>query len=146
MDNICYVGIDISPRQNINSIADITKIPLQSNTFDAVICIHVMEEVVQDRKAMRELHRVLKSGGWAFITVPTNLDTTTYEDPTITKPKERELAFGEEAHVRIYGYDLIDRLESCGFQVSLDMNIEIEPEIRDKYGLLTDENVFFCIK
>jgi SAM-dependent methyltransferase len=146
MDNIHYVGMDISSRQNINLVADITHLPLHTESFDAVICIHVLEEVKHDQMAMSELYRVLRSGSWAFITVPTRLDEATYEDSSITLPKDRERAFGEEAHVRIYGYDLKQRLETSGFRVSLDLNTDINPEIQERYGLLNDENIFFCQK
>jgi SAM-dependent methyltransferase len=146
MANIDYVGVDLNDRPNIGTIADLTATPYASDTFDAIICIHVLEEIEQDRKAIGELFRVLKSGGWAFITVPVRLDRETFEDPTIVDPKERERAFGEKAHVRIYGFDLIDRLEAGGFEVQLALGTDIEQESKEKYGLNDDENVFFCTK
>jgi predicted SAM-dependent methyltransferase len=146
MENLDYVGVDLNDRRNINAWADITATPIRSATFDAVICIHVLEEIEQDLVAMRELYRVLKPGGWAVISVPTRLDQETYEDPTITAAKERLRAFGEEAHVRIYGGDLRDRLESCGFQVQLDLAQEIGQQTMEKYGLADDENIFYCTK
>lgn len=146
MANIDYVGVDLNDRPNIGTVADLTATPYASDTFDAIICIHVLEEIEQDRKAIGELFRVLKSGGWAFITVPVRLDRETFEDSTIVDPKERERAFGEKAHVRIYGYDLMERLEEGGFRVQLDLGGEIEYETREKYGLREDENIFFCTK
>jgi predicted SAM-dependent methyltransferase len=146
MENIDYVGVDLNNRTNIRLQMDLTSTPIRSNTFDALICIHVMEEIKEDRQALNEVFRVLKPGGWALITVPTQMDRKTYEDQTITDPKERERAFGERAHVRIYGHDLIDRLEACGFQVQLDLGKNVDQDIMEKYGLLDDENVFYCTK
>jgi SAM-dependent methyltransferase len=146
MANLDYMGMDLNDRRNINAWADITATPIRSATFDAVICIHVLEEIEQDLVAMRELYRVLKPGGWAVISVPTRLDQETYEDPTITTPKERSRAFGEAAHVRIYGRDLKERLELCGFRVQLDLGKEIRQETIEKYGLGEDENIFYCTK
>lgn len=146
MPNLDYVGVDLNDRPNIAAWADITATPIRSDTFDAVICVHVLEEIERDRTAMQELYRILKPGGWAVITVPTRLDRETYEDPTITSPEERLRAFGEKAHVRIYGRDLKERLEACGFQVQIDLGKDIERQTMEKYGLRDDENIFYCTK
>jgi len=76
----------------------------------------VLEHVPDDRKAMRELRRVLKPEGWAILLVPIT-EHATYEDPTITDPRERLRAFGQEDHVRRYGRDYPDRLREAGFDV-----------------------------
>lgn len=146
MRNIDYLGIDLSERPNISMLMDLTTTPIRSEEFDAVICVHVLEEIVEDRKAIQELFRVLKPGGWALISVPSRLDQKTYEDSTIVSPKERKRAFGETAHVRVYGYDLIERLEDSGFQVQLDLAKDVSLQDREKFGLRDDENIFFCLK
>lgn len=95
---------------------------------------------------MRELYRILKPGGWAGVSTPIRLDQKTYEDPTVTSPEERERLFGETVHVRFYGYDLVDRLEEAGFKVRMDPGKDVDPRAREKYGLRTDENIFYCTK
>lgn len=144
--NIHYFGIDLSHRRHVSTFSDITVCPFKTEAFDAVICIHVLEEIQDDRNAMRELHRILKPGGWAFITVPIRVDEDTYEDPTITAPGDRELAFGEPAHVRIYGFDITQRLEESGFDVKIDYGKDINQNIKEKYGIIDDENIFLCTK
>ncbi len=119
---------------------------MRSDTFDAMICIHVLEHVDDDRGAMAEMYRVLKPGGWSLISVPIRLDQKTYEDATITTPAARKAAFGETSHVRYYGRDLVDRLEATGFHVTIDAAADLEPSSVTKYGLLHDENIFFCTK
>ncbi len=146
MPNIVYFGADLVRRPHISARMDLTAVPVRSDTFDAVICVHVLEEIIDDRKAMSELYRVLKPSGWAVVSVPTRMDQLTYEDPAITRPGERQRAFGEAAHVRIYGHDLVDRLEACGFRVQVDLAENVPPPTREKYGLRTDENIFFCTK
>ncbi len=94
----------------------------------------------------RELFRVLKPDGWALISVPIRLDQKTFEDPTIVTPEERTLAFGEDQHVRFYGYDLTERLEACGFRVRLDLGEDVDQQTAEKYGLLDNENIFHCSK
>ena len=125
---------------------DLTGLPFHSNKFDAIICQHVLEHIEQDREVMKELFRVLKPDGWAIISSPIRWNQKTFEDPTIVDPEERQRAFGEKIHVRIYGYDLKDRLEKAGFQVQVHFGKDIERITREKYGLLEDEDLFYCTK
>jgi SAM-dependent methyltransferase len=80
-------------------------IPFDADSFDLIICNHVLEHVVEDRLAMRELYRVLRPGRRALLLQPVHDELPqTIEDPTITSPKERLRAFGQRDHVRmIYG-------------------------------------------
>lgn len=127
---------------------DITDINLHDNQFDCIICYHVLEHILDDEKAMRELFRVLKPGGWAILQQP--VDPTrdkTFEDPNIVLPEERERVFGQKDHVRIYGQDYKDRLERTGFTVKLDNYTgELGDNIIKKYGLMKDETICFCTK
>jgi SAM-dependent methyltransferase len=146
LSNITYFGVDLENRPNTSIRTDISAIPTQSATFDALICIHVLEHVEDDLSAIKEMFRVLRPGGWALISVPIRLDQPTYEDPTIKTPKDRLHHFGEEQHVRIYGGDFPDRLQAAGFNVELDLAQNVNPATNEKYGLLADENVFYCTK
>jgi SAM-dependent methyltransferase len=146
MPNLTYVGAADHQRANISARMELTSLPIPSETFDAIICNHVLEHIPDDRRAIHELYRVLKPGGWAAISVPIRLDQKTFEDPTIITPEERERAFGETVHVRFYGYDLMDRLVEPGFQVKLDLGKDVDPKTQYKYGLRNDENIFFCTK
>jgi SAM-dependent methyltransferase len=115
---------------------DITAIPRADESFDAIICSHVLEHVDDDRAAMRELRRVLRPGGWAIVMVPVD-DTRaeTYEDPTITEPAERRRAFHQEDHVRVYGRDFPERLRAAGFEVTLDdFAFRLDAAARRRYG------------
>ncbi len=146
MPAIDFVGIDLEGRPHAPLRVDIQSIPFESNSFDAIICIHVLEHVENDRIAISELHRVLKPGGWALISVPIDFDRETFEDPAIVSREARLKYFGEEQHVRIYGRDFGDRLQSVGFNVQLDRGADIHAETKTKYGLLDDENIFYCTK
>jgi SAM-dependent methyltransferase len=103
--------------RNIN-LMDITSVPFEAETYDVVICNHVLEHITDDRRAMQEIYRILKPGGWAIVQVPISegLDKT-YEDPSITTPEEREKHFGQFDHVRIYGQDYPSKLSEIGFMV-----------------------------
>jgi SAM-dependent methyltransferase len=147
MPHIEYTGLDLQPRgPHVTDIGDAADMPLESGSYDTVICVHVLEHVVDDRAVMNEIHRVLKPGGWALVSVPLNLKGPTIEDPSITDPAERERLFGEPSHVRLYGLDVRDRLEEAGFRVDLDLGAEISVATRIRFGLRDDENVFTCSK
>ncbi len=146
LPNIDYVAGDHNQHRNIAIKMLLPDTPLASGSFDAALCIHVLEHIQEDRKAIGELFRLLRPGGWAGISAPIRLDQVTYEDPTITSPQERERLFGETVHVRYYGYDLADRLQEAGFQVKMHPGKDVDAPTREKYGLRDDENIFHCSK
>ncbi|MBS4065612.1 MAG: methyltransferase domain-containing protein [Chitinophagaceae bacterium] len=123
--------------QNINVLS----IPFEDNTFDFVICNHVLEHIQDDRAAMREILRVLKKGGQALLQVPISKNSvTTFEDFSIGDPKQREIVFGQADHIRIYGQDYALRLEECGFEVT---RLNIYEQFK-KYGIIREEDIFIC--
>lgn len=146
--NIDYVTADISAK-NVMVRMDITDINYSADTFDVIICNHVLEHIIDDGKAMRELHRVLKPGGWGILQVPISLSLDqTYEDFSVTDPSDRETIFGQFDHVRIYAMDYVDRLKKSGFHVDC-FNWQEDPEFfgsNNKYGLLPSEKVFVVSK
>ncbi len=84
--------------------------PFEDNTFDIILCSHVLEHIPEDRKAMQELFRTLKPGGFALPQVPISYRLEhTIEDFSIQDPHLREITFGQEDHCRLYGKDYIDR-------------------------------------
>lgn len=148
MKNLDYITADIeSPLAKVKM--DIHQIPFEANTFDVAFCNHVMEHVDDDIKAMSELHRVLKPGGWAIIQSPQDWSrATTFEDPTITDPKEREKHYWQDDHLRLFGRDYGKRLEKGGFKVTEDRFVmnELTPEEVKRFALPANEVIYFCQK
>ena len=147
-DNIDYLTADLNP-EGVMVKMDITDIDYPDSTFDTIICNHVLEHIIDDHKAMSELHRVLKPGGWAILQVPISFSLDkTFEDASVTAPEEREQVFGQCDHVRIYAPDYIDRLEQAGFQVSPFKWWEDTAFFasNNRYGLLKDERVFLATR
>jgi len=147
MDNIDYTTADLeSPLADVKM--DVHDIPFDANTFDVVFCNHVMEHVKDDIKAMTEIYRVLKPGGWAIIQSPQDYSRTeTLEDPSITDPKERERVYWQDDHVRLFGLDYGKRLEKAGFQVTEDRFVmEMDPAKVQRYALPEKEIIYFCAK
>jgi SAM-dependent methyltransferase len=106
--NLDYITADLNGTAMVR--VDITAIPFEDNTFDVILCSHVLEHIPDDHKAMSELYRVLKPGGGAILLVPMDIDrATTFEDSSVVDPNERKRLFGQEDHVRIYGRDYRNR-------------------------------------
>jgi ubiquinone/menaquinone biosynthesis C-methylase UbiE len=134
---------------------DIMDIKYPDETFDIIICNHVLEHVADDIKAMKELHRVVKKGGRAFLLVPVADMEKTYEDASITTPEGRLEAFGQDDHVRKYGRDYIDRIKSSGFMVDVfqaadfaDSNEMKKMKLKEQssaWGFM-DTEIFYCTK
>jgi SAM-dependent methyltransferase len=145
--NIRYISADLdSPLAAVQM--DITAISDKDSTYDVIICNHVLEHIEQDSLAMGELFRVLKPGGLAILQVPISyLLDKTFEDFAIKDPGERERAFGQHDHVRIYGEDYVNRLEGAGFTVTPTAPRDfLEPELIADYRLLPEEKLFVCEK
>ncbi len=146
--NIDYTSGDLTSKiATINF--DITDIPFPDNHFDCIICYHVFEHVIDDRKAMSEVYRILKPGGWSLLEVPYDVNQKeTLDDPSITTPEERQKAYGHWAHVRRYGYqDYQARLREAGFKVKLDDYLgELSLEERKRFRLPDIEPLHLCVK
>jgi SAM-dependent methyltransferase len=151
---IDYFPCDLTPERYVYNgnvkitKVDITNIPFEENYFDVVLCSHVLEHIPDDRKAMSELYRVMIKGTWGIFQVPIDYNRkTTYEDFTITSPKDREKAYGQNDHVRWYGQDFKDRLRSVGFNVTEDEYIKsFTAEELYRFGLIPSEFIYFCKK
>lgn len=145
--NIDYLSADIDSSLAMVKM-DVTEIAFDDDSFDVIICNHVLEHVKDDRKAMLELYRVLKPGGWAILQVPISMSLNeTYEAPTVEEPAERERLFGQSDHVRIYARDYKDRVKGVGLRVKVYNYTEEFGETTSKrYGLIKDENLYICSK
>lgn len=145
--NLDYITSDLeSPIADVK--ADICDLPFEDNAFDVVFCNHVLEHIPDDTKAMQELYRVLKPNGMGIFQIPQDLGREhTFEDDSITDPKERAQIFGQYDHVRVYGRDYFDKLRSIGFTVEeIDYTKKIAPELLERYALIAGEILPVCYK
>lgn len=117
---------------------------LNDNTFDGVICSHVLEHVPDDVKAMKEIFRVLKPGGWAILMVPINLNRTEIdEDFTVTDIAERWRRFGQDDHLRVYskkGY--MERVQNSGFKL-LELGKDYFGEFEMQRCGVTEQSILY---
>lgn len=140
-----YTSIDLESRQVMASM-DATRLAFRDRCFDVVLCLHVLEHIPDDLAAMRELLRVLKPGGWGILQSPFDAERPeTFEDWTVTSPRDRERIFGQRDHVRIYGRDYVARLRSAGFEVEESTFArELPAQDAERYGVLRDETLTIC--
>ncbi len=146
-NNLDYTTADlVSPIADLHF--DIMNIPLEDNTYDWVICNHVLEHVENDIEAMKEILRILKPEAKAILQVPINYEySETHEDLSITDPKEREKIFGQYDHLRWHGLDYPERLKKAGFEVeNFDIKEILPDETIQKYRLDPKEILFIAIK
>ena len=135
-----YITADLdSPIADVK--ADIVNLPFNDNSFDVIFCNHVLEHIQDDTKAMKELFRVMKKGGMGVFQVPQDLNRdVTFEDNSITDPKERAKIFGQYDHVRVYGRDYFDKLRSVGFKVEeVNYSQKVSSELSSRYRLMEGE-------
>ena len=142
--NLDYISADLNDPSSMVRM-DVTNIQYADNTFDVIYCSHVLEHVVDDRRAIHELARVLKPGGWALFMVPLS-ERQTIEDSSITSPAERERLFGQHDHVRQYGTDLEDRLDDEFDVTVIEASQIASPEDTERMGLPARDSIFFCVK
>ena len=145
--NLEYITSDLeSPIADVK--ADICDLPFKDNEFDVVFCNHVLEHIPDDYKAMQELYRVLKKGGFGIFQIPQDLNrATTFEDNTITDKKLRTEIFGQYDHVRVYGIDYFDKLRTIGFRVDeVDYTKRITSEKLERFCLMKGEILPVCHK
>jgi len=144
---IDYVSVDLDPKKALMQM-DITNIKFDDNSFNVIICSQVLEHIPDDKKALCELYRVLKPGGFAILQVPiSEVLEKTFEDPQVTTDEMRLKTYGQTDHVRIYGQDYCERLQSVGFEIELyryaDENKHNDAK---KYALVENEKLVIAKK
>lgn len=141
-----YITADIVPGA-ADVVADITKLQFEDETFDYIICNHVLEHVIDEKAALNEMRRCLKINGKAVVTVPICWEQKTFEDPDIVTPEARIEYYGQEDHVRLYGNDIVSRFEQRGFKVHCYKNDDLA-SLNDvqKYGFIHNDTVFILEK
>ena len=142
--NVDYVGADLDSPLASDQV-DIQDLPYPDASFDALMCSHVLEHVPDDRRAMRELRRILRPGGWAIVMVPLHGGMAeTLEDPGVDTPEERLRVYGQADHLRLYGLDFPDRLRAAGLDVDVvAYGEQVGTDAYRRYGL-TGERIYLC--
>lgn len=136
MKHLDYTTTDLnSPLADVQ--ADICKLPFKDHTFDMILCNHVLEHIMDDTQAMKELFRVMKPGGMGIFQIPLDKSRShTFEDHSIVSKSERSKLFGQYDHVRVYGMDYFQKLETIGFKVQpIDYCSTLSADAIERYCL-----------
>lgn len=143
--NIEYISGDLEDPTAMQRV-NVMRMGFPSESFDVILCSHVLEHVEDDQLAMRELFRVLRPGGWAILDTPVDMNLLeTLEDETIRTPEARAIAFGQSDHVRLYGRNYPEILRSHGFEVTVDP-ISVSPEDEQRFGLREADHIYHARK
>ena len=137
--SIIYLSADILPYAMFEM--DITNIFFPDDTFDVVYVSHVLNCIPDDRKAIRELFRVMKPGGWGVLQVPIDLPFTV-DARDLTSPD----IHGHRIY-HTYGKDYYVRLADAGFTVHPQkLPVQNNPGKAARYGLLPGDEIILCRK
>ena len=135
-----YITADLeSPLADMHF--DVQQIPMADSSVDIIICNHLLEHVESDYKALTEMYRIMRPGGLGIMLAPIDYTLeTTFEDDTITDPKQRAEVFGQYDHRRIYGKDYLERLRAAGFEAfEIDYAAEFSDSDRTKFSFGSDK-------
>lgn len=151
MDGLDYRAADIEPRRywHLKHVMQLNLLglALPDASVDLIICNHVLEHIPDDRRAMRELRRVLAPGGMAVLQVPIALAlASTREGDGSESPADKIRLYGQDDHVRIYTRaDYVARLREAGFAVTEYNAFAEQPEAARRLRLEPRE-VLFCAR
>lgn len=153
-NNIDYYPVDFNPELyearniHIRDKVDMENLfQYEDNMFDFIYHCHVLEHIPNDLNAMGELYRVLKNGGVCITLAPVFNIPKTIENSEYNTPELRLKYYGQEDHLRKYGLDFKDRLESVGFNVEEIKSYDFMPsQIENKFYGIRPDRVFICTK
>ncbi|WP_353777975.1 methyltransferase domain-containing protein [Winogradskyella sp. 3972H.M.0a.05] len=138
-----YITTDLSGNFLADRQYNITDINVEDEAFDVILCYHVLEHIIEDTTAMKELYRILKPNGTCLIQTPFK-EGDIYEDYSIISPEDRLKHFGQDDHVRVYSVEgLSQRLQAAGFNVN---PLSFEEADDNLHGFANQETVLVCRK
>ena len=138
------ISFDLEDSQ-VTTYGRLEALPFASGIFDIVVCLHVLEHIIDDRSAVRELARVLAPGGEALVNVPWDpARPVTFEDQS-SDPSQNHALYGQADHVRVYGADVTSRWTDAGVEVEEERWVErFTPDVH-RYAALDGRDDRFWI-
>ena len=145
-NHICSTSADLYSPADLK--LDIEATGLEDDSYDLIICNHVLEHVSDYRKALAELFRIVSPGGRVVISFPVDPTLeTVYEDASVKTEEERIRCFGQNDHLRIFGIDSPKILSDFGFKVVDIKGENCDASIKPVVGPGNyDYNVLWCLK
>lgn len=135
--NLRVIKIDIEATRGVDLLADVMRLPFANESVELIWCHHVLEQVEDDRAALRELYRVLApTAAELLVSVGLTGQETTQEFGYANK-----MLSGNR---RLYGSDFTKRLEEAGFRVK-PMTYALSTEECERYAVYP-ETFYHCTR
>lgn len=144
-----YIKADFNPIHEDIKMIDATVIPFENDSFDLVICNHVLEHIPNYLMAISEIYRVIKPNGIAILQTPySKILSKNFEDHNINTDNLREFFYGEKDHYRIFSEQhFLNDLRNVGFNLKIIQNREFfDDKISLYYGVSNNEDLIQVIK
>jgi SAM-dependent methyltransferase len=128
---------------------DIQSTGLPDESYDVIVCNHVLEHVDDFRKALKEMYRILRPGGSFICSFPMDPKVELLdEDPAVETEEDRIRRFGQNDHKRVFGMKADRFLTEAGFAVERIDGKDYPKEILPVVGPADyDINLLFrCVK
>ena len=114
----------------LDIISDITSIPESDGAFDAVMCIEVLEHVPYPVDALREISRLLRTGGYLVVTAPFN--SLTHFAPYFYQTGYSQYFY--RYWLEKFGFEIIDLQENGNYFEYLAQELNRLPSVANKYA------------
>jgi SAM-dependent methyltransferase len=142
-----YIRCDLYPQSDDIVRLDMLAMDMESESIDVLIANHVLEHVDDDRKALSEIGRVLRPGGYAILQTPYSGKLhRTWQDSGIDTDAARLQAYGQADHVRLFGRDIFDRITEAGFESCVQKHADVLPEIDPVTTGVNPQEPFFLFR
>jgi len=142
-----YVRCDLHPAEPGVERVDMLAMQFAADSFDLLMANHVLEHVDDDLRALHEIHRVLRTAGYAILQTPYSRKLQrTWSDAGIRDERSRLQAYGQEDHVRLYGRDIFERLTSTGLASRVREHTEILPDVDARREGVNPDEPFFLFQ
>lgn len=116
-NGVKYTTADLFAEADLKLDIQDTKLPDES--YDVVVCNHVLEHVDDFRKALREMYRILRKDGKLICSFPMDPKVELLdEDPSVDTEAGRLARFGQNDHKRVFGMKADQFLQEAGFKVT----------------------------
>jgi SAM-dependent methyltransferase len=116
----------------LDIISDITSIPEPDGSFDAILCVEVLEHVADPVLAVKELSRLLRTGGVLILTAP-------FCSLTHFSPYHFSTGFNRywyERHLVENGFRILELVPNGNYFEYLAQEINRLPVVAEKYSAL----------
>lgn len=115
-----YVLADLHPSRPNQQRVDVEALDFDADSFDLVLCNHVLEHVNHPERALAEFCRCLRPGGLLIAQTPyTPLLKKTFEMNSAPTPDFAKLFYGQADHVRLFGADIATYFHAAGLEGDL---------------------------